>query len=149
MTGCLNRRAMDAALRVRAGTGHLILLDLNGFKYLNDEYGHDAGDRVLKTVADRLRSGVGDRGAVFRMGGDEFGIVVPESDTARAGELLQQLVTSIAEPLKLGHDTVTVSAAAGMTNIGPGHPLRVFRQADQAMYLAKSRKLPYAVFGPP
>jgi diguanylate cyclase len=85
LTGLANRRALLRALGKDVAVGGpaaLILLDLDGFKMINDTHGHGAGDQVLCTVAGRLAGLIGSGGAVFRLGGDEFAVLLRREDPA-------------------------------------------------------------------
>ena len=119
----------------------LLFLDLDGFKPVNDQYGHDAGDAVLKIVADRLLSSVRAVDTVARLGGDEFAIIlgqleVPEEARHAAGKLL----TSVAQAMSIGEGMeVGVRASIGI-GIFPdnGSEMDVLLgKADRAMYLSK------------
>lgn len=150
LTGVSNRRSfyekagveLDRARRHRRSIGFAIM-DMNGFKQINDRYGHQAGDDALKLTArlcvDTLRS----CDIVGRIGGDEFAFAFPECDeagTAAAVEKIRKVVCSAT--FSSGLDTVRLSAAFGfMGSIGPVHPdLEEFLSiADRRMYLDKSR----------
>ncbi|MDP1583124.1 MAG: EAL domain-containing protein [Bradyrhizobium sp.] len=115
-------------------------LDLDQFKAVNDTFGHHAGDRLLKIVADRLRALVRETDTIARMGGDEFVIVqAPIADPAQATALAQGIIGSISEPFDLdGHQT-TIGASIGIA-VGPGDgliPDKLLRNADLALYRAK------------
>ncbi|MEW8320814.1 MAG: EAL domain-containing protein [Candidatus Thiodiazotropha sp.] len=119
----------------------LVYLDLDGFKEVNDDYGHDVGDRLLVTLADRMKNAVREVDTLARLGGDEFVALLadlPDVDTSLPW--LQRLLHAIAEPV---HDEVgllQVSASLGVSFYPQAEPIdadQLLRQADQAMYQAK------------
>jgi diguanylate cyclase (GGDEF)-like protein len=129
----------------------VVVLDLNGFKPINDTFGHDAGDRVLQVVAERLARCAGDN-LVARLGGDEFiGVLTspyhdPPVDWWRP--VAAALSTAIAQPMPVAGQTLTVTTSIG---IAPAHDGVVFgellRRADLAMYHAKVTGIGYATWG--
>ncbi len=126
-----------AVLRRRPTNYMLAILDLDGFKEINDRCGHLAGDRVLWTVAQRLTRGALTGATVTRLGGDEFGVAAHTSVNWRL------LLRCIAEPIALTEvgDSVTVTASLGAVRCGslPGQPTLsdVLQAADSSMYQAK------------
>jgi len=115
-------------------------LDLDQFKAVNDTFGHPAGDRLLKMVADRLRGLARETDTVARMGGDEFVVVhAPINDPAEATSLAQRIIALISEPFDLDGHQATIGASVGIA-IGPSDGLRpdqLLRNADLALYRAK------------
>jgi diguanylate cyclase (GGDEF)-like protein len=147
LTGLPNRLAlMDrllqaTALAQRQGRGlGLMFLDLDGFKLVNDSYGHKAGDQLLQLVAQRLRSGVRLADTVARLGGDEFVILVTDvrSDEPLAA-LAQKVLSWLAEPLVLSSATVSITSSIGIARFPTdGHDVdQLIAHADDAMYRAK------------
>ena len=149
LTGALNRQALLARLEdelERAARYQrpcsIILVDLDHFKRINDTHGHMAGDLVLREVAEVLTSNVRSVDFVGRYGGEEFMIVMPETDAdaaAASAEKLRRLVGSRQVRLEDGH-VVTVTLSAGVAG-GPGQFLQLdalVRDADAALYSAKS-----------
>ncbi|MBO3742467.1 GGDEF domain-containing protein [Actinoplanes flavus] len=119
----------------------VLLLDLNGFKPVNDTYGHDAGDLVLIEVADRLRDCVRAEDTVVRLGGDEF-VILAEDLTDAEGALIvaDRVVRALNEPIVVEGRTVHTPASLGIALARPGDkPDDVLRDADTAMYVAKHR----------
>jgi diguanylate cyclase (GGDEF)-like protein len=116
-------------------------LDLDQFKAVNDTFGHPAGDKLLKIVADRLRSLVRDTDTIARMGGDEFVIVqAPITDPADATALAQRIIRLMSEPYDLDGHQAAIGASIGIA-VGPGdglRPDRLLRNADLALYRAKA-----------
>jgi diguanylate cyclase (GGDEF)-like protein/PAS domain S-box-containing protein len=147
LTGLLNRRGiehrLDDALRVmRAGSGlALMLIDLDGFKQVNDSLGHEAGDRVLASVARQLEHVVRRTDLVARIGGDEFIVVLSElesMDTARF--IAAKVVSTLGRPVELGDGVVArIGASVGVAYTGSSSESAesLMRRADDAMYDAK------------
>jgi diguanylate cyclase (GGDEF)-like protein len=115
-------------------------LDLDQFKAVNDTFGHPAGDKLLKIVAERLRAVVRETDTIARMGGDEFVIVqAPVTDPAEATSLAQNIIASISEPFDLDGHQAVIGTSVGIA-VGPGDGLRpdkLLRNADLALYRAK------------
>jgi len=115
-------------------------LDLDQFKAVNDTFGHPAGDKLLKIVADRLRGIVRETDTIARMGGDEFVIVqAPIADPADATALAQRIIGLISEPFDIDGHQAVIGASIGIA-VGPGDGLRpdkLLRNADLALYRAK------------
>jgi diguanylate cyclase (GGDEF)-like protein len=115
-------------------------LDLDQFKAVNDTFGHPAGDKLLKIVAERLRALVRETDTIARMGGDEFVIVqAPITDPTEATSLAQAIIASISEPFDLDGHQAAIGASVGIA-VGPSDGLRpdkLLRNADLALYRAK------------
>ena len=146
LTGLYNHRAFHDRLRAeltRASTEHdtvaLVLLDLDDFKKVNDVYGHGVGDQVLVQLADVLRGSVRTTDSVCRVGGEEFGIVLPSGDVATAVSLAGRLGEQLAALDVGAAGTLTVSIGIA---VGPEHaanPRELVACAEAAMMTAKSR----------
>lgn len=147
LTGLLNRRGLDAALgealqRARAGGPGfgLILLDLDRFKVLNDSYGHQAGDEVLRAVAQSLRRQLRPQDEVARWGGEEFLVLLPGSDLEHAQQVAERLRSVIAGEA-IGHrgHTIHLTASFGVaTWDGTGCTgERLLSRLDSLLYDAK------------
>lgn len=121
----------------------LLYADLDGFKRVNDRLGHDAGDRVLREVADRLRRHTRACDTVVRLGGDEFVLLVEDlASTADAERVAQVVAAAIEEPHVVGDDSIVVGVSLGIAMIGddPGDDVSseaLLKRADHAMYEAK------------
>lgn len=118
----------------------LMYLDLDGFKSINDTYGHSAGDEVLRKTAERLRHQVRASDTVARLGGDEFAIILSEtSDPADVERLGQALLESLAMPIDIGQATTRVTASIGIVSDASGESSakQLMNRADMAMYAAK------------
>ncbi len=127
----------------------VLFIDLDGFKPVNDTYGHGAGDEVLKEVARRLNLEMRDSDTAARVGGDEFLLLIEAAGgPADCMALARRIVASIARPYDLGTDRVTIAASIGIAihpDHGPG--ARLVSHADAAMYAAKAMGgSSYAVF---
>lgn len=149
LTGLPNRalfmqrllRAMPHAKRAKKELA-VVFFDLDDFKKINDGFGHDAGDHILKAVAQRLLQGTRAEDTVARLGGDEFILLVEEiSDFESLTASLGKLLESIAHPVEAAGREIRTSASAGVS-VYPGdaaEPEELIRSADAAMYLAKAR----------
>ena len=146
LTGLPNRAAWGERLdheisqwQQNGSTLLLAMLDLDHFKRINDNYGHLAGDKVLKIIANVLRKRL--RGADFiaRFGGEEFILLMPATAPANGAKLLENLRASIeACPFHFKGEPVTITVSMGLTAFRPGeHSDGVLKRADQALYRAK------------
>lgn len=145
LTGLANRaefwRLLDAATAdVRPDDAPAVLfVDLDGFKQVNDSYGHAAGDELLVAVAGRLRACVRAGDVVARLGGDEFALLLGPGDAARADDVATRVVARLRLPVQLTGGTVVVTASVGVARVVPGDsPGSVLHRADTAMYGAKT-----------
>jgi diguanylate cyclase (GGDEF)-like protein len=148
LTGLYNRRAftqkaqaeLDRAQRMPLGIG-LLMVDLDFFKKINDQYGHPAGDEVLKQVAAILGAGVRDMDIVGRLGGEEFIVMLPNTDHEGAMVAANHLCSAIkATPLSVNGLQLPVTASLGVTTMGPGQSVvldDLYAAADKALYVAK------------
>ncbi|WP_286240054.1 bifunctional diguanylate cyclase/phosphodiesterase [Neptuniibacter halophilus] len=134
------RQSMSRASRHKRPLA-LLFLDLDGFKEVNDSYGHDVGDELLIILAERTSGLLRDEDTLARLGGDEFIIILPDiEDQGGVSPVLQRLLDSTTQPIKVGPLELTVSASIGVA-LYPDHEDmdadQLIRQADQAMYNAK------------
>ncbi len=128
----------------------LLFIDLDGFKPVNDNYGHAVGDRLLKEVATRITSCLRECDTAARMGGDEFVVILPDADLDKAVPVAKRILEAVKIPYEFGKKTVsTISASIGIAEY-PEHADNLdalITVADKAMYAAKhSGKDTYAVF---
>ena len=146
LTGLPNRRRLVAELAsFQEVEGALLLLDLDGFKPVNDRYGHEMGDRILRQVAQRFSRSLPSGAILARLGGDEFGILAPGSDDATL-ELASALKATLSYPFILDGKSISISVSIGhVRNDGAGELLQ---RADLAMYEAKRSKADVPVYLP-
>ncbi|MDO6441405.1 GGDEF domain-containing protein [Marinobacter sp. 2_MG-2023] len=146
LTGLLNRRAMHTLLEQehsraqRYGTTHsLILGDLDRFKRVNDRYGHDIGDAVLKETARKLNGHMRAQDVLCRWGGEEVLILLPETDLEGAIHLAEKLRVAIAEePMHAGEHLIPQTISLGVTSCrGRNDIENAIKRADEALYKAK------------
>jgi diguanylate cyclase (GGDEF)-like protein len=152
LTKLLNRRSIDDQLHKYIASavrhhfyGAVLLIDLDGFKDINDAHGHDAGDKVLVEIAHRLRSRVRVDEVVGRLGGDEFVLLINNLDTdeniARKAVLriAEQLVALLSMPINYNDNKFSVGASIGIRIFGLDEieAQSVIKSADKAMYRAK------------
>jgi diguanylate cyclase (GGDEF)-like protein len=143
LTGLLNRRGFELALAVALATcrryrtdAALICIDLDGFKAINDRFGHAAGDEALKTVANVLASGVRESDIIARLGGDEFAVILNRAGRAAAESKAESLATAVENahagpggPIRLSY---------GVRAFEPGmEAARMLAEADAAMFVRK------------
>ncbi|PWK52269.1 putative bifunctional diguanylate cyclase/phosphodiesterase [Actinoplanes xinjiangensis] len=134
LTGLANRRAFEERLGAAAtGTPTVLLLDLNGFKAVNDRFGHAVGDELLTAVAGRISDRIPAGAVAARMGGDEFAVLLP---TDVDDDLADRLRTAIHQPIHAGGQDLLIGASIGIA--GGADPVEVLRRADVAMYAAKA-----------
>ncbi|MEJ5868529.1 GGDEF domain-containing protein [Pseudokineococcus sp. 5B2Z-1] len=140
LTGLGNRRALRELLdRSTTEPTAAVLLDLDGFKAVNDDLGHDAGDDLLRLVAERLRASAGPGEHLVRLGGDEFALLLPGAGADDGAARARGAVAVLTPPFALARGEVVVGASAGVSaspDHGPGGD-ELLRRADAAMYVAK------------
>jgi diguanylate cyclase (GGDEF)-like protein len=149
LTGLSNRRSFDALLDARIGKRPpvrdfaLCYVDLDGFKPINDRYGHGAGDEVLRVVAARLKQVVRSNDIVGRHGGDEFTLIIDAVTGIRGvQQTMERMLSSIALPIDTSMGRVSVAASIGVACY-PQHgesSVALKKAADQAMYAAKQAR---------
>lgn len=151
LTPVLNRRAFVRELgristfAARYGAdASLVYFDLDGFKGVNDRFGHAAGDAALKAVAERLVANVRDSDIVGRLGGDEFAVVLVQADLATAKAKAEKLVRVIeGTPVTFGDWSAPLHITAGVRQIKPGaDPETALAEADATMYVRKRERAP-------
>ncbi|MGB8649270.1 MAG: diguanylate cyclase [Mycobacteriales bacterium] len=148
LTGLANRTLLEERLRAvlardaRSGQSTAVLfLDLDGFKAVNDEHGHAAGDVVLTTVAARLSTVVRPSDTVARLGGDEFVVLVEGARREHLGALVDRLHRAVGQPIRIGTLDLEVGVSIGMalSAAGEAEPAALLTEADREMYDAKRR----------
>ena len=159
LTGLYNRRYMETHVgtlvdqaAARNKPLSVLVLDIDYFKSINDTYGHDAGDDVLQDFAIRIRKSIRGIDLACRYGGEEFVVVMPETDMAVAtmvAERLRRRIASEPFPIQKGTRTIDVTISIGIAALAPDDDAAaVIKRADQALYRAKrdgrNRVVPYA-----
>jgi diguanylate cyclase (GGDEF)-like protein len=143
LTGAANRRGLGERIEYEV-TRHarsdrrfaVVMIDLDGFKQVNDRFGHHAGDELLRDVASSLREAVRDQDTVARLGGDEFCVLAPETDRA-GGEHLADRVRDSVRRVTTGLDTLSASVGVAVWPDNGRTPLEVLDAADVAQIAAK------------
>jgi diguanylate cyclase (GGDEF)-like protein/PAS domain S-box-containing protein len=118
--------------------GAVLLIDLDGFKAVNDTFGHHVGDALLVATAERLRAHVRPNDTVARLGGDEFAILLPDGTGPIAQEVAGRITAAFADPIAVEGHRLEVGASVGLA-FGPLDDPALLRHADSAMYAAKRR----------
>ena len=164
LTGLPNRRQFidhlsDQELALtRSDKIAVFVLDLDGFKPINDLYGHRLGDEVLRATAHRLKEIVGDQGLVARIGGDEFGLVVPMARDDEPRVMARRIISELPEPIQLAALSLSVGVSVGIAY--SDKPIEsdvlkaqdgsdansIMRRADMALYRAKKEEGSYYQF---
>ena len=146
VTGVANRRSLlvradyEIARHRRAGRSFaLVMLDLDGFKLLNDRFGHAAGDDLLRDVAGALRRAMRAQDTVARFGGDEFCVLAPETDQ-RGTERLGDKVTQAVRDVSVGMETVAGSVGVAVFPQDGSSALELLQVADERLLAAKRRR---------
>ncbi|WP_239152045.1 putative bifunctional diguanylate cyclase/phosphodiesterase [Virgisporangium aurantiacum] len=142
LTGLANRRLLEKRLGIAAHQGvQLALIDLDGFKTVNDRLGHPVGDQLLAVVGQRLNALVRPTDTVARMGGDEFAVLMPGADAATADRVVDRVAEALQEPVSVAGNDLLVGASIGVADsTGGTDPAEIMRRADVAMYAAKERR---------
>lgn len=141
LTGVLNHAGFyDAIEGVRRQGGSLLLVDADHFKTVNDEHGHDAGDRALQALAQAMTSAAGASALLGRVGGEEFAIYLPTNDATEAASIAERVRLAVAATvveLPAGAAT-TLTVSVGGAPDDPARPFaETFRDADACLYEAK------------
>lgn len=140
LTGLLNRRGLLELETPDRVPGALVLLDLDSFKDVNDSMGHEAGDRLLIAVAERLREGTREADVLARLGGDEFAVVLWGAGLADASAAAEGLILDLEAPMTLDGIPLVLTACAGVAD-SAGASVRIgtmLQHADAALFDAKS-----------
>ncbi|MDA3896363.1 MAG: GGDEF domain-containing protein [Desulfobacteraceae bacterium] len=151
LTGLLNRRAFENVLNSEFSRSKrhshvlsLIFLDLDKFKRINDNYGHDAGDDALVYVADTLKAIVREEDIVARFAGDEFVVILPETKADKAETLMERIQDCLnSQPLNHNGTKLTISLSYGITSThdkGIDSAAALLKKADEKLYVEKERK---------
>lgn len=146
LTGLHNRSAFASALNeVQAGEADgrkraaILLLDMDGFKAINDSLGHTIGDKVLETVARRISGAVREQDMVARMGGDEFAVLIPGVTPSEAAVIGNRILAAVVEVMAIEGQHLRCGASMGLRMADPGQRAEeLMMEADIAMYESKS-----------
>ena len=146
LTGLSNRFSLLERLAQAAGSASLdgprpavLCLDLDAFKRVNDTLGHHAGDAVLRVVASRIAAVVAGAGTSFRVGSDEFAVLLDRTSPEEAASTAERILESVSEPIQLGRSDVRMSASLGVAVLRDRRrPEGTLRDGDAAMYRAKA-----------
>lgn len=149
LTGLPNRKLFSETIEREISyaqeddtNGALFFLDLDRFKYINDTFGHDAGDALLKMVGERLQSILEDKDMVFRFGGDEFTILVPQlNDKQNAADIAKEILAILTKPYQFNEHKFIITASIGIS-IYPNDASNIdalTKYADTAMYHSKQQ----------
>jgi diguanylate cyclase (GGDEF)-like protein len=158
LTGLANRFEFNSQLAEAFGrherTGEtfaLLYIDLDGFKQVNDNLGHDIGDRVLIQTAARLKSAIRHNDLLARFGGDEFVLILPATDVATVQMIAQRMIEAMDRAFELDTKTVYVTASIGiaLAPVDGATPADLLRHADTALYKAKAAGRNTATFFDP
>lgn len=149
LTGLPNRRMLDDILRIQISTAErnktmvgILFMDLDGFKFINDNYGHAVGDRYLAEIGGRLKGLLREGDFISRLGGDEFVVVLSNlSSMVDIHIPIERILEAVKKPVVISGIMMSTTCSIGVS-FHPAYPYRVegdvlIRQADQAMYIAK------------
>ncbi len=140
LTGLRNRRSVEKFVDLRDGEVGVILIDLDGFKGVDDTLGHTVGDDVLRAAADRMRPAFGEHHALARLDGGEFVAVADASDATVLQSIVDRLAESLAEPVSTPSGSVSVTASIGAVLTEPGELFEsAYERAGRKMDEARRR----------
>jgi len=146
LTGLANRALLNDRIRAALGRhgrharpSHLFFLDLNGFKEVNDRFGHAAGDAVLTQLAQRILALLRAGDTAARIGGDEFVVLCEDAEPRHAAVISERLSAAAARPFLVNGTMITLSAAVGSCPAHHADPADLLREADRRMYETKRR----------
>lgn len=152
LTGLGNRRlfnlAIHRALKRLKDTGRpfaLLMLDLDKFKQVNDTLGHDTGDVVLKTIADRFKKTVRNSDSIMRLGGDEFAIILEDCSESAACVIAEKISKAIAEPIEAAGQRILLHTSIGIAYAHKNTDSMdsLMKKSDEAMYISKTTQVNY------
>ena len=139
LTGLKSRAAFEPVQEKRKANtdeiSSLLMVDVDDFKSINDQYGHRAGDAALKSLAAILRKSVRDKDSVFRWGGDEFVVILPDATAENAGVVAERIRSAVET-----HGLYDLTVSIGIAGIIDNNVGAAMVTADKAMYEAKERK---------
>lgn len=148
LTGLANRALLIERIREatsrrtsRSGTSHLFYLDLNGFKEVNDRFGHAVGDAVLTQFAHRIAALLRAGDTAARLGGDEFAVLCEGVDSPHIASMTQRIRAAAAQPFLINDTEIILSVAVGSSAAHAAEPDTLLREADRQMYETKRRTI--------
>ncbi len=140
MTGLFNRRGLamtlESVVQLRQQFS-AITLDIDHFKAINDSYGHDIGDEVIKSLAEQIRHSARESDILCRVGGEEFLVLLPGTPLAEAGMIAERLRQNVETLMLPGIQPITISLGVAHWNQQQGEPDKALKRADEALYRAK------------
>lgn len=142
LTDLPNRAVLDHRIEARLAEGSpfcVLMIDLDGFKEVNDTFGHEAGDAALKTAAERMAACLKDGDLLARFGGDEFGLVLADGDERRAASIAGTVIRTVSRPMEIETLQVAIGASVGIA-VAPTdgrHAAALLSAADVALYASK------------
>lgn len=150
MTGVLNRQGMleasgqyfNLASRHYISSLCLVVFDIDFFKSINDNYGHLTGDKSIKLIAKLVTKTLRKSDLIARMGGDEFVLLLPETNARQAEKLMKKIQMVLSDnPMTIGSEVVHIRFSAGIAQLSPQHASfkELFKSADEALYKAKEK----------
>ncbi|HUF98576.1 MAG TPA: GGDEF domain-containing protein, partial [Ilumatobacter sp.] len=137
LTGLANRLAFNAAIEDVAAESVVLFIDVDHFKAVNDDLGHDAGDQMLVEVAHRLLASCRPTDTVARLGGDEFVVLLPDTDAANASLIARRIIRTVEQPMTIAGAERVVTVSLGLAATGVGNVGDAMLHADRAMLHAK------------
>lgn len=141
LTGVANRRHFMRRLAGLRGPAALVLMDVDHFKSVNDQLGHEAGDRVLVELAEQARAALRDGDLLARLGGEEFGVILSRAEPADAWAVAERIRSRIeAHDIENGSAPIRVTVSLGIASLAAGAAAdgaALLREADAALYTAK------------
>ncbi|MFO7993835.1 MAG: diguanylate cyclase [Marinobacter sp.] len=157
LTGLANRRLFSevcftsiARAKRKGHESSVLFIDIDGFKAVNDTFGHKVGDAILKQLGQEIKDCVRDSDSVARFGGDEFVLFLDETSDVKAGEVSEKIIKQLAKPYRVHTDAVELGVSIGIS-LYPRDGADIdtlIRKSDDAMYLAKKEgKSTYRIYG--
>lgn len=155
LTGLPNRTRLQMELEQQIPEAEsqsiaVIVVDLDGFRQVNDTFGHEAGDRLLQEIGSRFSGMLGDGEVLAHVGEHEFAFVIPGADSARAGTMAEELLSTLQRSFDVGGFSVEIGGSIGIA-LYPEHGQSantLLRRADIALYVGKHNDKGYAIYAP-
>lgn len=140
LTGLANRRVFDAALAGagKSATDAVLVLNIDHFKAVNDRYGHDAGDALVRAIAGRITECIRTGDVAARIGGDEFAVILRGARQEQVEAVAARILAAMASPFELEDDTIAASLSIGGALVKADDPDLALKQADVALYRSKN-----------